>query len=534
MKIFKYMVIIHKIILCYASLPININQFWFQISEDQGIIYQDSDQNQWIFSKLNQNGDIILSIKLKNFVGKNHLNDEYMIENHRYLYIFTFLTGIYQKIDYELLLKTQNNQEFDCQNNTQSYGSSYTRYIKRDSNYVKVCSSSGEMSLISKTFSPDVQLTEKANPFYKYPNFFQYVQSSITYIYWKGKQYKLNGDYRSLVIDYENNIVLTTDKILAQFSLDSDTIQFKYQIQLKNDLSIVAFTQIYSVNNVRLFGIYDNSLQFYDLNTFKQVSYSSNSDQIGQITYFNEMFSYKNLIIAKTDVYKMTYDQISNQVTLKKIQTLKQQLTLIYQTQVNTIYRTSYTQVNFYKKKLFINNLFLKGQTQILQVGSQNQMISMERIICQDGYFLNSNSDCTQCKENEILQNDQCVSCPQGQKKLNINDNVCITVTQNCDQPTAQKICECQNYNYQNSTQKCIQCQSGDQFNIAKDSCEKQCNDGSFFNGQVCLNCIPNCKVCQNTLTCIQCDSINGYFLNSKKNGCKCMKGKYYFKSEKY
>ncbi|KAL4480200.1 hypothetical protein ABPG74_020716 [Tetrahymena malaccensis] len=508
MKIFRFIVLIHKILLCYASLPININQFWFQIIEDQGIIYQDTDQNQWVFSKLNQNGDIILSIKLNNFVGKNNSNDEYMIEpdnqNHRYLYIFSYQTGQYQKIDYDLLLQTQNNQKFDCQNDIQSYGSGSTRYIKIDSNYVKY--GQGKMSQVSKTFSPGDQLVQSVDSFYKYPNFFQYVQKPTNYIYWKGIKYVLNGNYKSLVIDYENNIVLTTDSILAQFSLDSDTINFKYQIQLKNDLSKIAFTEIYSINNVRLFGIYDDSLQFYDLNTFKQVSYSSNSDQIGQITYFNQMFSYKNLIIAKTDVYKMTYDQMNNLVTLKKIQTLKQQLTLIYQTNNNAIWRSSYTQ----------------GQTQILQVGSQNQMISMERIICQDGYFLNSNSDCTQCLQNEILQNDKCVSCPQGQKKLNINDKVCFTVTQNCDQPTVLKTCDCQNYNYQNSSQKCIQCQAGEQFNISKDSCVKSCGDKQYFDGQNCQQCIGSCQKCSDGQTCDQCDSINGYYLNNKKQCFKC------------
>ncbi|KAL4480755.1 hypothetical protein ABPG72_014530 [Tetrahymena utriculariae] len=534
MKIFSLIVLIYRLVLCYASLPINVDQFWFQIIEDQSIIYQDSDQNQWVYSKLNQNGDITLSIKLNNFVGKSNLNDEYMIEpdnqNHRFLYIFAQNTGQYQKIDFDLLLQTQNNQVFDCQNIFQSYGEKSTRYIKRDSNYVKYYQK--KISQISQKFSPSDLLFESVDYLYKYPNFFQYGESGTNFIYWKGKKYQLNGNYKSLVIDvilnqisviktnqffqYENNIVLTTNKILAQFNLSSNIIAFQYQITLTNDFSNIAFTEIYSVSKVRLFGIYDNSLQFYDLNTFKQVSYSSNSDQIGTVSYFNQLFSYKNLLIVKTDVYKITYDQINNQVTLKKQQTLKQQLTLIYYNATYAIWRTSYTQVNFYLKNFFQKINFLQGQTQILQVGNQNQLISMERIICQDGQFLNSNSDCILCKLDEILQNNTCISCPQGQKKLNINDNVCFTVPSNCDKPTLQKTCECENYKYQISTQKCIQCQSGEQFSSSTDSCVQSCGDGNFFDGQACKQCNKSCKICSNDQTCDQCDSTKGYFLDNK------------------
>ncbi|EAR91863.2 zinc finger lsd1 subclass family protein (macronuclear) [Tetrahymena thermophila SB210] len=224
----------------------------------------------------------------------------------------------------------------------------------------------------------------------------------------------------------------------------------------------------------------------------------------------------------------MSYDQVSNQVTLKKLKSLDKELTLIYQTQANAIWRTSFTQ----------------GQTQILQVNGQNQITSMERIICQNGQFLTSNSDCTQCKIDEILQNDKCVSCPQGSKKLDINDNVCTSsVSSNCDQPSAQKSCDCPNYYYQNSSQKCIQCQTGQQFNNIKDSCDQACDDGSFFNGSACQKCTINCIKCQSDKTCDQCDQTNGYFLdankqsclkcdqnlyqilNNQKNGCDCQKG---------
>ncbi|EWS75370.1 transmembrane protein, putative (macronuclear) [Tetrahymena thermophila SB210] len=80
MKIQNFILLICNFTLCYAALPINVGQFWFQITEDQSIIYLDSDQNQWVYSRLNQNGDIILSINLKYFMGKSDLNDEYMIE----------------------------------------------------------------------------------------------------------------------------------------------------------------------------------------------------------------------------------------------------------------------------------------------------------------------------------------------------------------------------------------------------------------------------------------------------------------------
>ncbi|KAL4480202.1 hypothetical protein ABPG74_020718 [Tetrahymena malaccensis] len=496
MKISRIIILIHQIILCYSQLPNNIGQQWFQINEDQSIIYQDLNQNQWVYSNLNQNG-IIQSIKLKNFVGKQSQNDQYMIEkdnqNHRYLYIFTSLTGKYQKIDYDLLLTTQNNQEFDCQNDIQQFGNANTRYIKRDQSYVMYYPR--QISHISKTFSPLDQLTENVQNLNQYPDFFQYMQDPITYIYWKGKKYQQNSDKRLLVIDYENNIVLTTDSILAQFNLDSDIIQFKNQIKFNKQIQMMAFTQIYSVNMVRLFGIYDDSLQFYDLNTFKQVGYSSDSEQIGQISNFNEMFSYKNLIIAKTDVpLNNNLSCIAKELMIQYGKHAMNQQTL--------------------QNELILNNLFMKGQTKILQVGSQNQILSMERIVCQDGYFFDSNLNCTRCKDDEIMQNGICSSCPQGSKKQNINDIVCIAVTSNCDQPTDQKKCECQDYYYQNSSQRCIKCQPGDQFNISKDLCEQQCNDGSYFDGQVCQKCISNCKVCKNSLSCIQCDSAEGYFLD--------------------
>ncbi|KAL4480767.1 hypothetical protein ABPG72_014542 [Tetrahymena utriculariae] len=330
MKIFSLIVLINRLVLCYASLPINVDQFWFQIIEDQSIIYQDSDQNQWVYSKLNQNGDITLSIKLNNFVGKSNLNDEYMIE---------------------------------------------------DSNYVK--SDWQRISQISQTFSPGDLLVESVDSFKKYPNFFQYVQSGTNFIYWQGKKYQLNGNYKSLVID---------------FNLSSNKIAFQYQINLTNDLIIIAFTGIYSVNK--------------------------------------------------------------------------------------------------------------------------------------DGQFLNSNSDCIKCKSDEILQNNICISCPQGQKKLNINDNVCITVPSNCDQPSPQKTFECENYKYQISTKKCIQCSSGEQFSSTTDSCVKSCGDGHFFDGQVCKQCNQSCKTCSNDTTCDQYDSTKGSFLDNKtqqwyNNGIcqKCQKG---------
>ncbi|EAR91865.2 transmembrane protein, putative (macronuclear) [Tetrahymena thermophila SB210] len=527
MKIQNFILLICNITLCYAALPINVGEFWFQITEDQSIIYYDSDQSQWVYSRLNQNGDIIFSIKLKNFNAKTHLNDEYMIESdqssHRYLYIFNYKQGKYQKIDYDLLLQTQNDQEFDCKNKIQSYGKKRTRYLKRYLNYVKYDGSS--MSLISKKFSPTDALTLSVNSFQKSPYYFQYQETSsnIAYIYWKDNKYQIRGIKKSLVIDYENDIVLTDASIFGKFSFDKDVIEFKYQIQLQSDVSEIAYTEIYTVNQVKLIGIYDQSLKFYDLNTFQEVSLSSNSDQIGQISYFNELFSYKNLIIVKTDVYKMSYDQTSNQVTLKKLKSLDKELTLINQTQANAIWRTSFTQ----------------GQTQILQVAGQNQIASMERILCQDGQFLTSNSDCIQCKTDEILRNDKCVSCPQGSKKLNINDNICFP----CDQPTAQKSCECQNYNYQNSSLKCIECQFGQQFNKTKDSCDQICDDGSFFNGSTCQKCTTNCIKCSSDQICDQCDETNGYFLdankqncfkcdqnlnqilNNQKNGCVCQKG---------
>ncbi|EWS75372.1 transmembrane protein, putative (macronuclear) [Tetrahymena thermophila SB210] len=547
MKIKYFILLICNITLCYAALPINVVSYGFKLlqvqnfvrfqkdnhvnlnnlKEDQSIIYLDSDQNQWVYSRLNQNGDIILSIKLKGFMGKSSLNDEYMIEpdksNHRYLYIFSYFQGQYQQIDYELLLQTQNNQEFDCKNDIKSYGDRNTRYLKRDSLYLK--GGNLKISQISKMFSPEDQLTQQVIRFQKTPYYFYYQESTsqINYFFWKGSKYQINTYTRYLVVDYENDIVLTDARILGKFSFEKDVIEFKQQIQLKNGLDKIALTEIYTVNQVKLIGINDDSLKFYDLNTFQQVSLSSNSDQIGQIDYFNELFLHKNLIFVKTDVYKMSYDQASNEVILKKLKSLNKKLNLTQKTADDAIWATPFTQ----------------GQTKMLQVDGQNQIISMERIICQDGQFLTPNSDCLQCKTDEVFQIDKCVSCPQGSKKLNITDNICIP----CDQPTAQKSCECQNYNYQNSSQKCIQCQSGQQFNKTKDSCDQICDDGSFFNGSTCQKCTKNCIKCSNDKTCDQCDETNGYFLdankqncfkcdqnlnqilNNQKNGCDCQKG---------
>ncbi|KAL4463429.1 hypothetical protein ABPG72_003125 [Tetrahymena utriculariae] len=48
----------------------------------------------------------------------------------------------------------------------------------------------------------------------------------------------------------------------------------------------------------------------------------------------------------------------------------------------------------------------------------------------------------------------------------------------------------------------------------------QQCNDGQYFDTQqsLCTNCIQNCKTCQDSTSCVTCQST--YFLNQSNNAC--------------
>ncbi|EWS75262.1 hypothetical protein TTHERM_000083479 (macronuclear) [Tetrahymena thermophila SB210] len=126
---------------------------------------------------------------------------------------------------------------------------------------------------------------------------------------------------------------------------------------------------------------------------------------------------------------------------------------------------------------------------------------SFETLICENGQYLN--------------------------QQRQSDDDICSPTPTTCELPNPKNICNCENFYYQKSTQKCIQCDSQMKFDESKDSCQNICPEGYFYKYSDCFKCIPNCLVCKDDKACIQCDQNNGFYLDFKKDGCTCKQGYY-------
>ncbi|KAL4504045.1 hypothetical protein ABPG72_022675 [Tetrahymena utriculariae] len=391
--------------------------------EDNSIIYQDLQTKIWIYSRFTQEGQVNLSIKLKNFVGKQDEKDEYMIEENidksRYLYVFSFQAGKFQQINFDKLKETQNNYEYDCQNTILQYGEKMTGYFKI----------------------------------------------------------------------YENNIVILQDNLLGVLNFDKESIIIENSIKLNSQLSTdLKFGLIQTESKDRFFGYHQKILGYLiqrfkliDLKTLNEYDISLSGQQIQNTNEF--IISYQNLLIFQDQLYQISVDQKSKMFSVKKLDSDLSKNDKIHQ---------------LYQSKLQI----LYGQIFTSQVQNQNKITSLETFICSSGYYMNL----------QRKQDDQ---------------NICSPVPTTCEKPNPQNICNCQNFNYQKSSQKCILCDSHMKFVESKDSCQNICDEGQFYNGSSCSKCLPNCLTCKYAQTCIWCDYNNGYYLDFKQNCIRCDNSKY-------
>ena len=103
---------------------------------------------------------------------------------------------------------------------------------------------------------------------------------------------------------------------------------------------------------------------------------------------------------------------------------------------------------------------------------------AIERVICNDGMFMDSKFECVLCKPNEIFINDTCVPCGPGTYKKNLNDKICENCIKGCSVCTNSTTCvTCFEGFYNNSSKICSPCDP---------NC-KTCQDGNVNN--ICLTC---------------------------------------------
>ncbi|KAL4473730.1 hypothetical protein ABPG74_022594 [Tetrahymena malaccensis] len=499
-KHFQAILILKILISCY-SLSIDIENYWFKISEDQSIIYKDLNTKVWMYTRFSDEGEINLQVKLKNFVGKQDEKDEYMIEEdntkNRYLYVFSYKTAKYQQIKFDQMIKTQNNQEFDCEQIILQYGEQMTGYFQIDKNYVKYKDS--QISQINQKFNPQDKLIKTVQNFQKTPYYFQYQENGINFIFWKNQVYKINFQ----IFQYDKNIVLAKENKLISLKLDGKSIQIQNSVELTSYNDKSKYGQIYIQGKVMLFGyfykpvfnMFSNYL-FFDYQTLSQ---NSQTNEIDKNVVF--LAFYQDLIILKNQLLQISYDQKNQKVSSKTLNSALSQ-----------------NDNKIPSQKNFLQILY--GQILMFQETNSIRITSVETLVCQDGQHLNFQR---------------------------IGDPVCQVNPSKCENASPENVCHCQNFNYQRSSKKCIKCDSPQIFDDWEDTCQNACEERQYYNGWSCSQCIPNCLVCKNDQSCIKCNYREGYYsdldqncsrceiseyqiLNQQQDGCTCQKGYYRMK----
>ena len=91
MKTLFFFLLLLQILLC--EYAIKINKFWYDIKERNALVYLPESTGKWSYSVMNNDGDIIKTVILENFIGSNDLSDEFMVETLEgipYLFVFLF------------------------------------------------------------------------------------------------------------------------------------------------------------------------------------------------------------------------------------------------------------------------------------------------------------------------------------------------------------------------------------------------------------------------------------------------------------
>ena len=166
---------------------------------------------------------------------------------------------------------------------------------------------------------------------------------------------------------------------------------------------------------------------------------------------------------------------------------------------------------------------------------------------CSSAQFLNNRYECQNCEEGclECTEIGECTNCDGSDLKL--LDGVCIekfpeiclagsfkledgtcesckTITDNCD--------DC-------SSESCFHCENGFDYSVDHEVCLPSCDVGEAYNfdTSACITCPTECKKCDSAgvchacnrgfaldmdqNTCVACDGVDGWYMDTEDNNCK-------------
>ena len=135
-----------------------------------------------------------------------------------------------------------------------------------------------------------------------------------------------------------------------------------------------------------------------------------------------------------------------------------------------------------------------------------NTCSSCEDETCKN--FVNNSCDCIECKFHYYLNESKCYKCDDNCGDCSIIPTNCIT----CLPPK---------YLYNTI---CYECVDDDKCEIkGEDNCKcLTCKEGFYNSNYQCEECINHCKKCSNSNECEMC--LDGYFVNSKRTCTACPK----------
>ncbi|KAL4507712.1 hypothetical protein ABPG73_012400, partial [Tetrahymena malaccensis] len=543
--IYNYVALLDDRLCCQDLLPIQVLSNVYFIEENRAIIYKATDKI-WRYSQLDQDGNI----KQTNLIyNMDDLGISYYFIEKNLLYFFTDDTSNYQLIDLTLLTNNQQKYLKKLQFQNGSFNFLFCYGFFGDLFCIK---GSSLKNLITSTSIIDFSSV-------KYEQ--AYLMFDKNYLVYKNNIYtdlsSVTQQLGHILIDQIYDIFLSDNKLCkASMNGKSFKCSTMYDLGISTkykDYIKVIISKVFTQNGANLIFAYDyskNQYIFFDVLTLDVIQ--TVGDNMIEADQPINIFQYQNYIFIKTNLYQVTYNSSSIQVSIKLI--------------TSSLPSNYYSQANY----PFYNLNFQLGKTIYLANGNNFFILNINTLspskditcpsncficssqsecqYCNEGFSLNSINQCEQiqciqncsqcidqstcqtCKTGYYLQFDQtcknlcpssaqndgnskCICDPNanligGQCQCNQINNQCLPCSKNClvctDENTCTKSIECgAQFKYDNAQQKCVQCL----WDIQIKQCVETCKNGQFIN--------------QDQKTCSQC-----YYQN---NNClqKCPQGYY-------
>ncbi|EWS74958.1 transmembrane protein, putative (macronuclear) [Tetrahymena thermophila SB210] len=552
--IILFFITLFQYIKCLDQLPFQVSSNVYHIKENNAIVYQAYSDQTWRYSSFDQNGNITNTYLLDGFIDLNDFSF-YFIQNNNQIYFSGVGLTNYMIIDVNLLTnnkpnylikKTFQNSNFICYKDDliRNYGQYYF-YICMDGYYLQESSFNDLLTTNKKynfltTVRPRQAYLLFENQLLVYKNVI-YTNVQTTY----------SSDY--LLVDEQNDLFLQ-DNQLCKAQMNQQTSSFSclkiYNLGVStssNDYSTIVLSKVFQSNGMSIIFAYNyskNNYVFFDASTLNTIP-ATGSQIISPLTN-QDIFQMNNQIFIQSNMYTATYDTTTSTISINLI--------------TSSLGSNYYNTPNF----PFYNYNFYYGNTLYLQKGSSYYLININSIynfcpqfcqnclnqsqcqVCNDGYLLNSNSQCQQCPTSDFQldNNNNCVCKPNMSLQNNNNNcacnqgysrdsnNICQSCPQNCIQCDIQQKCsQCSSGYLLNSTNLCQLCPSSDfqldsndncvcKINMTQQDNQCQCSQGYSRDAKsVCQECPANCLECDISQKCSTCQS--DYVLDIQGN-CVC------------